>query len=425
MRSSFPATIRRLRSVPLDHRQLSYKALSARVIPEIEANSAKLTEWRRDFHKHPEIAFEEFRTSKLVAERLTAMDIEVTTGIAGTGVVGTLKGKGEGSSKSIGLRADMDALPMDELNEFEHRSTVEGKMHGCGHDGHTTMLLGAAEYLASTQDFDGTVHFIFQPAEESLFGAKAMVEAGLFERFPCDQVFGMHNWPSLPAGTAALRSGPFLAGADFVDIVVHGVGGHAAMPSSVVDPVVVGAQIVGALQTVVSRALDPVEAAVLSITQFEAGSAYNVIPDSARLRGCIRTFTPEARELVIARVQQISSSVAAAHGAKATVEVSGGLPALVNEPGAADQIAAVASEVFGEANVLREDKIKPLVTSEDFGYMLQARPGCYIGLGQGGTVNGHDHSVMVHNPHYDFNDQVLPYGATVFAKLVEDALPIV
>ena len=375
----------------------------------------ELTAWRRDFHAHPELGFEEVRTSALVAERLASWGIEVHRGIGKTGVVGVLRnGNGQGR---IGLRADMDALAMPEANGFAHRSTIEGKMHGCGHDGHTTILLAAARYLAETKNFDGTVHFIFQPAEEGRGGAQAMLADGLFERFPCDAVFGLHNRPGLPVGQFAIRPGPVMAGAVFFDIVVQGRGGHGARPESSVDPVIAGAQIVSALQTIVSRNVAALDSAVISVTGFTAGEAYNVIPDRVALKGTVRAFKVETMRLLEDRMRAVAQAVAAGFGATAEVTWREIAAPTINTPEEATAMADAAAALVGEAHVERNRS--PVMGSEDFAYMLLEKRGAYIHVGNGtGDVGGCE----VHNPHYDFNDAAIPYGAGMLATLVEQKL---
>ncbi|MGQ9370973.1 M20 aminoacylase family protein [Azospirillum sp. ST 5-10] len=387
------------------------------IIDRIAAFSADMAAWRRDIHAHPEIAYEETRTAELVATTLESFGVAVHRGLAGTGVVGSLRGRG-GGNRAIGLRADMDALPMAEANDFPHASRHPGTMHACGHDGHTAMLLGAARYLAETRAFDGTVHFIFQPAEEGLAGARRMMEEGLFERFPCEQVFGLHNWPELPAGTIAVHPGPVMASADKFIVTVAGHGAHAAMPHRGVDPVLVGAHIITAAQSLVSRGTDPLDSAVVSVTWVEAGTTFNIIPAEARLSGTIRTFRPETRARIHEQLRQLATSVAAGFGAAATVEILPGYPSTVNSEAEADLAAAVAARVVGP------DKVRwnpaPSMASEDFGFMLQARPGCYVWLGQGGDGAS---GCLLHNPGYDFNDAVLAVGASYWATLVETVLP--
>ena len=385
------------------------------VIERIQAFHSELTEIRRDIHAHPEIAFEEVRTSDLVAGRLESLGIEVHRGLGKTGVVGTLKsGKG---NRAVGLRADMDALPISERNTFDYRSVNEGKMHACGHDGHTTMLLGAAKYLAETKDFDGTIYLIFQPAEENEGGAGAMIEDGLFEKFPMEQVYGMHNLPGLPVGSFAVRPGPIMAAYDQFEIVVTGVGTHGALPHKGNDPITIGAQIVGALQTIVSRSIDPFEKAVVSVTQFHAGDTWNVIPEVAVIRGTARSFRKEVQDIIENNLRAISKGIAAAHGAKADVTYSRLYPATVNTPDEAVLAGDVAASIVGESHVDRD--AMPLMGSEDFSFMLQKKPGCYLFIGNGDGEG----SCMIHNPGYDFNDAILPLGASYWARLAETVLP--
>jgi len=386
------------------------------IINRIAEFHAELTATRRDIHAHPELGFEEHRTSQLVAEMLASWGIEVHRGIAGTGVVGVLRNGNSG--RSIGFRADMDCLPMTETSDLPYRSTIPGRMHACGHDGHTTMLLGAARYLAETRNFDGTVYFIFQPAEEGGGGGRVMVEEGLFDRFPCDAVYAMHNLPELPLGEARIFSGPVLAAADRITITVHGKGGHASRPQQCVDPVLVGAHIVIAAQSIVARAVDPIDSAVISICQFHAGEASNVIPETAELHGTVRSFRPEVQELIERRLTEIVRATAEAHGAKAELSYQRGYPPTVNHPEQTERAALAASAVLGEGKVHREPV--PRMGAEDFSYMLLARPGCFIGIGQG---DGGRHSISLHNPRYDFNDDLIPLGASLFARLAEQELP--
>ena len=386
------------------------------VINSIAALKDEMTEWRRDLHAHPELGFEEFRTSQIVAEKLESWGIEVTRGVAGTGVIGTLRGQGD-SDKALGFRADMDCLPMQEENDIPHKSQHPGRMHACGHDGHTTMLLGAAKYLAETRNFSGTVHFIFQPAEEGLGGGKRMVEEGLFDRFPCDQVFGLHNWPLLPAGKVAARSGPIMAAADRFEITLKGKGGHGALPHLSVDPVFVGAQIVTALQGLVSRFTDPLDSAVVSVTKFIAGTAFNIIPETATLGGTVRTLREATRERLERQIADVAEGIAASFGAEAAVEYRRGYPVTVNHAEESKLAAEIAAKVVGAENVVAD--APPTMGAEDFSFMLNERPGCYIWLGQGGGPS----KSMVHNPTYDFNDEVLPIGASWFAGLAETLLP--
>lgn len=374
--------------------------------------AAEMTGWRHDLHQNPELGYEETRTSKAVADRLEAWGLEVHRGIGRTGVVGVLDGE-LGAGPTIGLRADMDALPMEEETGAEHRSKNPGIFHGCGHDGHTTMLLGAARHLAATRRFAGRVVFVFQPAEEGLAGARAMIEDGLFDRFPCDEVFGMHNWPQLDLGQVAVRTGPMMAASDLVRIEVEGVGAHAAMPHRGVDPVFVASQIIGALQSLVSRSTSPTDAAVVSITKVEAGTAANVIPRTATLTGTCRSFRAETRDRLEAGIQRIAVGVAEALGATARVTYSRGYPPTVNH---ADQTAfarEVAAGMLGEDAVVVDPE--PSMGGEDFAFMLEQVPGTYVWLGTGGEFD-------LHHPRYDFNDAALPLGASYWVELVESRL---
>ena len=378
--------------------------------------AAEMTEWRQDIHAHPELAFEEHRTSDIVANKLAAWGIEVTRGIAGTGVVGTLR---LGNSKrAIGIRADMDALPMPEANAFAHRSLNENRMHACGHDGHTTMLLGAARYLAETRNFDGTVHFIFQPAEEAGGGGRVMVEEGLFERFPCDMVFGAHNDSTIPIGQMTAVAGVVCANADDFWIRVRGHGGHAAQPHRAIDPIMIGAQIVLALQSLVARRTDPLDSAVLSICQFHAGTVGNVIPDEAVLNGTLRTFKAETRDALERMMGEVVVNTARAHGAEAVLEYERGYPSIVNAPEAVERAALAGAKLLGEGRVIRERL--PAMGGEDFAYMAQKVPGCFVRIGQADGVRG---SQPVHTVTYDFNDDILPIGASLWSTLVEQEMP--
>jgi hippurate hydrolase len=383
-------------------------------IDRIEGYAAELTAIRRDLHAHPEIGFEEVRTSGIVADKLAEWGIEVHRGLGGTGVVGVLKGKGNGTRR-IGLRADMDALPMEENTNLKWRSTIPGRFHGCGHDGHTTMLLGTARYLAETRDFDGTVHFIFQPAEEGLGGARAMIKDGLFEKFPCDEVYGLHNAPDLAHGEIAILPGPAMAGADFFDITIDGYGAHGAMPERSKDPVVIAMTLGQALQTIVSRNVDPLKSAVLSITQIHAGSAYNVIPGDAKLCGTVRAFDDGVRVLIRERMRAIAAGIALAFGVEIKVEIRDGFSVLVNQQEQSDVVAEVARTVVGVDNVITRSQ--PKMGSEDFADMLQAAPGAYFWI-------GHDGDVPVHNPGYVLDDKILPIGASMFARIIETRLPV-
>ncbi|MFM7256455.1 MAG: M20 aminoacylase family protein [Betaproteobacteria bacterium] len=375
-----------------------------------------MTRWRQDLHAHPELGFQETRTAGLVARRLESWGIEVHRGVGKTGVVGVLSAGT--SSRRVGLRADMDALPVVELNRFAHSSKYHGLMHTCGHDGHTTMLLGAAKVLAQTRRFDGTVHFIFQPAEEGLGGAVAMMEDGLFERFPCDSIFGMHNRPSLPVGHFNVKAGAMMASAASWDIHITGYGAHGARPESGIDPILVGAQIVSNLQAIVARNVRPVETAVVSVCQFHAGDAYNVIPQTSRLAGTARAFSAEVMALIETNMRRIAQGVAAAHGATASVDFRNIFSPVINDPNEAEFAAAVCEELVGKERVHRNP---PLVMgSEDFAFMLQKVPGCYLNIGNG----DHEGGCEVHNPSYDFNDAALPLGAAFFVRAVERKLSL-
>ena len=369
---------------------------------------------RRDFHRHPELAFEERRTAGIVADELNSLGLEVQTGVGLTGVVGILEGApGDGA---IALRADMDALPILEGNDVAHRSTNDGTMHACGHDGHTTMLLGAARYLAETRNFAGTVYFVFQPAEEGLGGGEAMVKEGLFERFPANAVYGMHNWPGQPPGEIAVRTGPMMAACDEFTITVEGTGAHGAMPHLGHDAVVAAAQIVTGLQSIVARNVDPLEACVVSVTMIHGGDAFNVIPQAVELAGTVRTFKPEVRDLIAANIERVAESTAAALGTRATAKVEGRFPATVNTADETDRAEAAARDVVGAERVHRD--LAPCMGSEDFAYMLEARPGSYVWIGNGLGPGG----CFLHNPGYDFNDEILPIGASYWATLVEREL---
>ncbi|MGB0751507.1 MAG: M20 aminoacylase family protein [Gammaproteobacteria bacterium] len=384
------------------------------LIDDIKAHHAELTAWRRDIHAHPELGFEEHRTADFVAQKLRDFGLEVYTGIGKTGVVGALRVGN--TTRSVGLRADMDALPIQEANTFDHCSKHDGVMHACGHDGHTIMLLGAAKYLAATRNFDGQVYFIFQPAEEGIGGAMAMIEDGLFQQFPCDAVFGMHNRPTLPVGQFAVRSGAMMAGGAFFDIDITGNGAHGARPESGIDPIIVAAQMVTAIQSIVSRNLRPVETAVVSITQVHSGDAYNVIPHTARLSGTVRAFSQDVMKMVETRMKGIAEGVAASMGAQAVVDFRNIFAPTINNPTEAEFAAKICNDIVGAENVERNPPL--IMASEDFSFMLEKVPGCYINIGNGGEEGGCE----VHNPAYDFNDDAIPQGATFFARLVEERL---
>lgn len=371
---------------------------------------------RRDLHAHPELAFEEHRTAALVAERLAEWGLDVHRGLGGTGVVGTLS---RGDGPSVGLRADLDALAMKETNSFDYRSRFDGKMHACGHDGHTVMLLAAARYLAANADFAGTVHFIFQPAEEAAGGAAVMIEDGLFEKFPVDAVFGMHNWPGLAAGHFAVRPGPMMAALDCFDVCIEGTGAHGALPHRGVDPIATAALAVGALQTIVSRNADPLQAAVVSVTKIHGGDTYNIIPDRTRFGGGIRCFDPDLRETLKRRLREVVDGVASACGARASVEFASSYPPVVNDERHTATAAAAAAEVAGPGAV--DTAAPPVLGSEDFSYMLEKRPGCYLFIGNGAGAGGAG-GCMIHNPGYDFNDEILTVGASYWVHLARKFL---
>ncbi|MEM9248241.1 MAG: M20 aminoacylase family protein [Pseudomonadota bacterium] len=378
----------------------------AEMLPEI-------TEWRRDIHANPELGFETHRTAALVAEKLRAFGVdEVVTGIGQTGVVGVIRGRSLESGRVIGLRADMDALPMTEITGAPYASQTAGAMHACGHDGHTAMLLGAARYLAETRNFDGTAIVIFQPAEEGEGGGRAMVEDGVMERFGIQEVYGMHNWPGQPVGSFAIRTGPFFAAADIFEIDVEGRGGHAAKPHDTIDTTLMASQIVVALQSIVSRNADPVEQVVVSVTSFETESkAHNVIPERVRLRGTVRTLSEAARDMAEARLEAIATGTAVAFGGRADVRYKRNYPVTVNAPEQTDFARDVARAVAGEVG-----EAAVTMGGEDFSFMLNERPGAYILVGNGDTA-------MVHNPAYDFNDETIPAGCSYWAEVVERRMP--
>ena len=375
-----------------------------------------MREWRHDFHMHPELCYEETRTAGIVAEKLRSWGIETHEGVGRTGVVGVIKGNGSGT-RAIGIRADMDALPMQEVSNPEYKSTIPGKMHACGHDGHTSTLLGAAKYLAETRNFDGTVNLYFQPAEEGGAGARTMIEDGLFERFPCDAVYGLHNMPQLPKNTFGIRKGPLMAGADSVTITIKARGGHAAMPHMAIDPIAIGTQIYQAAQTFVSRSINPFDTAVVSITQFHAGTANNVIPGEAVLNASVRTMTKEVQALIREKFQKLCEGLALANGIEIECEYREGYPVTSNHDEQVERIISAAASVVGMEAV--DPETEALMGSEDFSFMLEERPGAYIFLGGGDET--HTHSV--HHPEYDFNDETLTTGASLWAALVEAELP--
>lgn len=398
--------------------------MNMRLLPEIAQAAEDMARLRRDIHAHPELGFEELRTSELVAARLTEWGIPIHRDMAQTAVIGVVHGRDGGAcGRAIGLRADMDALPVTETNTFAHTSRHEGKMHACGHDGHTAMLLAAAHYFSKQRNFDGTVYLIFQPAEEGRGGAKAMVDEGLFERFPMEAIFGMHNWPGMPAGSIAASPGPVMAGGSTFAVRIHGQGAHAAMPDRGVDPVVIAGQVILAFQSIVSRNVKPVDTAVVSITMMNAGEAINVIPETCTLEGTVRTFSSTVTDLVEQRMRAICEGLGQAHGARLELEFVRRVGPVINTTHEAHFAAEVMRKIVGTQNVPVQE---PSMASEDFAYMLEAKAGCYAFIG-----NGHgDHRLvghgegpcMLHNPAYDFNDDVLPLGATYWVRLSEEWL---
>ncbi len=385
-------------------------------LPQIESQHATLTAWRQDLHQNPELLFDTHRTADLVAQRLREFGCdEVVTGIGRTGVVGVIKGRTQSSGKVIALRADMDALPIHEATGLPYASQIEGKMHACGHDGHTTMLLGGAQYLAATRNFDGTAVVIFQPAEEGGGGAKVMCDDGLMERFAIDEVYGMHNMPGMPLGDFAIKPGAFFAATDEFDITVHGRGGHAAKPDTTVDPTTTAAQLVLALQTIASRNADPMNPIVVSVTSFEtASTAFNVIPPSVRIKGTVRTMDKATRELAERRIHELAEHLPVAFAATADIHYHRGYPVMANSPVETDFAAEIAREISSPDRVTTT--APAIMGGEDFAYMLEERPGAYILIGNGDTA-------MVHHPKYDFDDHALPIGASYWARLIEKRLP--
>lgn len=386
------------------------------IVNRIAALHPEITEWRHDLHAHPELLYDVHRTAATVAGKLKAFGCdEVVTGLGRTGVVGIIHGrKASESGKAIGLRADMDALPIEEANDLPYKSTVPGKMHACGHDGHTSMLLGAAKYLAETRNFAGTAVMIFQPAEEGGAGGKAMVDDGLMDRFDIEEVYGMHNYPGIPLGQFAIRPGPLMASADRIMIDIEGVGGHAARPHFAVDTVLVGAQIINQVQSIVARNVDPLDSAVVSICMFQAGNTDNVIPQTAHLRGTARSLNPAVRDLLERRLHDVVEGTARLYGATAKLSYRRDYPVTRNHPRQTEFAASVASEVVGRERV--DDAIAPVMGAEDFSFMLEARPGAFIFVGNGDSAN-------LHHPKYDFNDEVIPLGTSYWVRLVETAMP--
>jgi len=394
-----------------------------RAFAQIAAFHPELTAFRRDLHAHPELGFEERYTSGRVQEALKLCGVdEIHTGLGKTGVVAVIHGKRHSSGKMLGLRADMDALPMTEKNDFVWKSATPGLMHGCGHDGHTAMLVGAARYLAETRNFDGTAVLIFQPGEEGYAGAKAMIEDGLFERFPVQSVYGMHNWPAMRPGTIGINPGPMMAAADRITVEITGKGGHGAHPYQTVDPVLVAAHIITAVQSIVSRNVKPVDSAVISLCAMQAGDlgAMSVIPDKATLVGTVRSFNPVVQALLERRLSELCQAIALGFGATATVNYHRMYPATINSPAEAHFAGDVAQSLVGREHVVRD--LEPSMGAEDFSFMLQVKPGAYLRLGQG-AENGVG-SCLLHNTSYDFNDEVLPLGSALHASLVEQGMPL-
>jgi amidohydrolase len=390
---------------------------------EITAIKDEIAGYRRAMHENPQTAYEETFASDLVAEKLSAWGIVHERGIAVTGIVATIEGRSNKSGRSIGLRADMDALDIIEEDNKAWKSKNPGKMHACGHDGHTACLLGAAKYLSENNDFDGIVHLIFQPAEEGHRGAHKMIEEGLFERFPCDAVYGLHNWPYMPKGFIGMRAGPIMASADTFHIKVLGQGGHAAKPNVTIDPITIGSQIVSTLQTLVSRETSPIDPAVISVTYFNAGTgAHNIIPEEAKLTGTLRTYDREVRARLKARIGEVAKGVAQAMGGDIEYVFHDVLDPTVNDAAQAAFCAEVARGIVGAENV--DDDVEPSMGGEDFGAMMENIPGCYIWMGQGEAEDGSNHNFGLHTPQYDFNDEMIPLAVEYWAQLVEKALPL-
>jgi amidohydrolase len=382
------------------------------IINRVAEFSEEIAGWRRHLHENPELGYEEVKTSAFVQERLKSFGVdEIVTGMGKTGVVAVIKGRKNTSGKVVGLRADMDALPISEMTDVPHKSKVPGKMHACGHDGHTAMLLGAAKYLAETRNFDGTAVMIFQPAEEGGGGGLAMCEAGLMERFGIQEVYGMHNMPGIPLGQFAIRTGPMMAAADKFDIHITGRGGHAARPHDCLDPVVTSAQLILALQTIASRTVDPLDSVVISVCDVKVGDAYNVIPQTGHLRGTVRTLKKETRDVAERRIKEIAAGIAMASGTTIEVDYDRGYPVTSNHEKQTDFVAKVATGIAGAI----DRSIEPMMGAEDFSYMLEARPGAYILLGNGDTPG-------VHHPAYDFDDRAIPVGVSYWVKVAETAM---
>ena len=383
------------------------------ILNSINQMQDEMKTWRRDLHRIPEIGLEEYKTSSYIKEKLKTWDIEYKEGYSNTGVVAWVKGVKGNSDKSIGLRADFDALPMTEKNNFDHKSTNAGMMHACGHDGHTSMLLGAAKYLSENPDFDGTVHFIFQPGEEGFGGGEKMIQDGLFQDFKIDEVYALHNWPGLKLGQFGVSTGPMMAAVDEFDIVVKGKGGHAAMPDLAVDPVVIASQIINSLQTIISRIINPIDKALISVTKIHGGSAYNVIDDEVKLGGTVRTFKNKTRDLIEKKIHDTAKGIALANGGEAEIQYYRKYPATINSKNESIFAGDVAKELVGEKNVVRD--IEPSMGGEDFSYLLNEKPGSYLYIGQ----KDNNHNAHLHTTQYDFNDNLLPLGVNYWIELVK------
>ncbi len=385
------------------------------ILNSINQMLAEMTEWRQDLHKIPEIGLEEYETSEYIKNKLKEFNINYKDGYSNTGIVAWVEGNNTTTDKTIGLRADFDALPMPEKNVFDHKSTKNGMMHACGHDGHTTMLLGAAKYLSENNDFDGKVYFIFQPGEEGFAGGKKMIEDGMFEDFKIDEVYALHNWPELPFGTFGVNSGPMMAAVDEFDIIVKGKGGHAASPHLAIDPVVISAQVISAVQTIISRSTDPVDKALISITKINAGTAYNVIDDQVKMGGTIRTFKKDTRSYIEKRLNEICIGIAEAHGAEIKIQFDlvNKYPPTINSKKESIFASNVAKDLVGEDKVITD--IDPSMGGEDFSYLLEEKPGSYLYLGQGDS----EHKAHLHTTKYDFNDNLLPVGVNFWIELVK------
>ena len=384
------------------------------ILNSINQMQDEMKEWRRDLHKIPEIGLEEYQTSKYIKEKLNSWNIEFKDGYSNTGIVAWIKGSKGNSNKSIGLRADFDALPMTEKNNFEHKSKNKGLMHACGHDGHTSMLLGAAKYLSENNDFDGIVHFIFQPGEEGFGGGEKMINDGLFKDFKIDEVYALHNWPELPIGKFGVSSGAMMAAVDEFDIIVKGKGGHAAIPDLAIDPVIIAAQIINAIQTIISRVTSPIDKALISVTKIKGGSAYNVIDDELFMSGTVRTFKKETRDLIQKKLYKTAKGIAQANGGDIEFSYESGYPPTINSKKESDFACKVATELVGDNNVIKE--IDPSMGGEDFSYLLNEKPGSYLYIGQADET----HKAHLHTTKYDFNDNLIPIGVNFWVNLTKN-----